>query len=74
MMDLSPTIMDALLPVLWPLILHVKEKYGGKFGSPTGSSVKVHFMSTQFVGGMQYISRNFILPFEPYRSVMEEGK
>jgi hypothetical protein len=31
-------------------------------------------MSIQFVGGMQYISRNFILPFEPYRMVTEEGK
>jgi hypothetical protein len=40
----------------------------------SGSPVKVHFMSTQFVGGMQYISRNFILPFELYRMVMEECK
>jgi hypothetical protein len=40
----------------------------------SGSPVKVHFMSTQFVGGMQYISQNFILPFEPYRTVTEEGK
>jgi hypothetical protein len=56
MMDLSATIMDALLPVLQPLILRVKEKYRGKCWKPAGSLVKVHFMSTQFMSGMQYIS------------------
>jgi hypothetical protein len=30
MMDLSLTIIDALLPVLLPLISRVKEKYKGK--------------------------------------------
>jgi hypothetical protein len=64
------------LPILQPLISRVKEKYGGKRWKPCGSLVKVHFMSTQFMGGMQYIyiSRDFILPFEPYHSVIEEGK
>jgi hypothetical protein len=28
----------------------------GNIESPAGSPVKVHFMSTQFMGGMQYIS------------------
>jgi hypothetical protein len=40
----------------------------------TGDSlVKMHFISNQFVGGVHYIMTPFIMPFEPYRSVTEEG-
>jgi hypothetical protein len=38
MIDLSPTIMDALLPVLRPLISCVKEKYEGKHWKPCKKS------------------------------------
>jgi hypothetical protein len=38
------------------------------------SPVKVHFISNQFVGGVYYILTPFIMPFEPYRTVMEEGR
>jgi hypothetical protein len=43
-------------------------------GSPLGSPIKVHFSSTQFVGGMQYIPLAQVQPFEPYRLVTKEGK
>jgi hypothetical protein len=40
----------------------------------TGNSpVKMHFISNQFVGGVYYIMTPFIMPFEPYRSIIEEG-
>ena len=41
-------------------------------GSPV--KVKQHFTNTQFIGGIQYVSTDSIVPFDPYRMVTEEGK
>jgi hypothetical protein len=39
----------------------------------TPSPVKQHFTNTQFIGGMHYISRECIHPFDLYCIVIEEG-
>jgi hypothetical protein len=39
----------------------------------TPSPIKQHFTNTQFIGGMHYVSRESIYPFDPYRLVTEEG-
>ena len=49
----------------WLIPTHMKMK---------GSPLKVHFSSTQFVGGMQNIPADRVQPFESYRLVTEEGK
>jgi hypothetical protein len=38
------------------------------------SPVKVHVISNQFVGGVYYVLTPFIMPFDPYRTIMEEGR
>jgi hypothetical protein len=57
--------------------------YGGTFAPPhfpvkkimegTPSPIKQHFTNTQFIGGMHYVSRESIYPFDPYRLGTEEG-
>jgi hypothetical protein len=57
--------------------------YGGTFAplhfpvkkimEGTPSPIKQHFTNTQFIGGMYYVFRESIYPFDPYCSVTEEG-
>jgi hypothetical protein len=37
------------------------------------SPIKMHFSTSQFIGGIQHIPIDRIIAFEPYRVVTEEG-
>jgi hypothetical protein len=69
-MDLSPTITEALLPVVQPLIFTQKKKYGGKQWKSGQGSFHVHSIRGWYA---VYFSKLYS-PFEPYCTVTEEGK